>query len=60
MFVFTLVGYVVSCFTGGNKNLDKRLLCPLIRKFYKNEYDEPNTEKAQEMQVYRFEKIENL
>jgi hypothetical protein len=32
-------GYVISIATGGNKNLDPKLLSPLVRRFYKPEIE---------------------
>ncbi len=33
--IFTVVGYPISLLTGGTKDLDERLISPIIRKYYK-------------------------
>lgn len=35
----TICGYVISIATGGNENLDPKLLSPLFRRFYKLEME---------------------
>jgi hypothetical protein len=39
-----LVGYPVSLFTGGTKDLDPKLLSPLFRRFYKSNLEKTQTE----------------
>jgi hypothetical protein len=33
--IFTIVGYPISLLTGGTKDLDERLISPIIRKYYR-------------------------
>lgn len=39
----SVCGYIISIVTGGNENLDPKLLSPIIRRFYRKEKSSLNT-----------------
>jgi hypothetical protein len=42
--IVSIVGYPISLLTGGNKDLDPKLLSPLFRRFYKTNIEKSHTE----------------
>lgn len=63
-----ICGYVISIATGGNENLDPKLLSPLIRRFYKPEiekivngvtYVECGKDDIEKVKIVNGEKFEN-
>lgn len=55
-----ICGYVISIATGGNENLDPKLLSPLIRRFYKPEMEKTvNGVTYVECGIDEIEKVKN-
>lgn len=59
--IVAICGYVISILTGGNENLDPKLLSPLFRRFYMPEVVKTvNGVKYVECGIDEIEKVKNV